>query len=855
MGGLLYGDGSVIKLALDCGSLWDERKSPAVLRKDFTWKHWMELKAAGRWEEIGGIFDRPYWEPTPTKIPGGRLDIVLALASMAESCRPETSGGCAAITPQRSEAATADAQRDTEAGACSMPERCKPEKDGGGAATTPQQSEAATADAQRGADAGACSHGTLTRSLPLVSRCALPASVFPARSHAPVLLPCSSGTARSALDRSPEVEISGQLSLPQSVSAFTLDMATAVGRAELAELENRDDETGSPFRYGEQNFRDESGSALECFFSAVDGVAMLRMPTSSLENWKFVPPAVLQEVLNYPAAEIQTDGDVRWFLQATPEGMRYATVAGQVVGGGETVIALAIASSADGADPLTSAKVRVAAALERGYEALLAEHAGWWRRYWETSRVSVPDDALQRHYNLTSYLLGSGSRRGAPPMPLQGVWTAEGGLPPWKGDYHHNLNTQMTYVSYLAAGHLDEGLAFFDFLWERLPAFRKFAREFYGAPGAMLPSVMSAAGTALCGWPMYSLMPQGNGSWIGWMFYRHWLYTRDEGFLRERAYPFCSELGECLAALLETDASGVLKMPMSSSPEIFDNTPQAYLAPNSNYDRDGMEALFGGLAHMAGELGLTADAARWEKLAGSLGGRCVEASGELMFADGVPFRQSHRHFSHLMAIHPYGQLSLAGSENDRRMISSSLAALERFGVEEWTGYSHAWASCLHARAGDAELALSHLATYCDAFISRNGFHLNGNQKGGPGWGNGDRPFTLEGNFIAMEAIHEMLLQTRGGVLVIFPATPDSWMDVEFQHLLAEGGWRVSADRRGGKTTRVEVRPSAGGTLRLQSPWPSLALNGRRIEADACGVVEVAAMPGEALDFSPVEDTK
>ena len=36
-------------------------------------------------------------------------------------------------------------------------------------------------------------------------------------------------------------------------------------------------------------------------------------------------------------------------------------------------------------------------------------------------------------------------RRVAPPMPLQGVWTADAGsLPPWKGDYHNDLNTQMT---------------------------------------------------------------------------------------------------------------------------------------------------------------------------------------------------------------------------------------------------------------------------------------------------------------------------------------------------------------------------------------------------------------------------
>jgi len=47
---------------------------------------------------------------------------------------------------------------------------------------------------------GYLSAGYLHASRPLVvSRCALPVAVFPARSHAPVLLPCSLSTARSAL--------------------------------------------------------------------------------------------------------------------------------------------------------------------------------------------------------------------------------------------------------------------------------------------------------------------------------------------------------------------------------------------------------------------------------------------------------------------------------------------------------------------------------------------------------------------------------------------------------------------------------------------------------------------------------
>jgi hypothetical protein len=61
-----------------------------------------------------------------------------------------------------------------------------------------------------------CSHGTLTRSsharLTLVSRsshaCALPAAVFPARSHAPVLLPCSPHRARRARSISRKLHLS-----------------------------------------------------------------------------------------------------------------------------------------------------------------------------------------------------------------------------------------------------------------------------------------------------------------------------------------------------------------------------------------------------------------------------------------------------------------------------------------------------------------------------------------------------------------------------------------------------------------------------------------------------------------------
>ena len=87
---------------------------------------------------------------------------------------------------------------------------------------------------------------------------------------------------------------------------------------------------------------------------------------------------------------------------------------------------------------------------------------------------------------------------------------------------------------------------------------------------------MTLDGRPMGGWVMYSLQPT-NAAWLGFLFYQHWRYTMDEAFLRDRAYPWCAEIGQCLLSLLKPDADGVLRLPLSSSPEIHDNTLRAWL--------------------------------------------------------------------------------------------------------------------------------------------------------------------------------------------------------------------------------------------------------------------------------------
>jgi alpha-L-fucosidase 2 len=568
-----------------------------------------------------------------------------------------------------------------------------------------------------------------------------------------------------------------------------------------------------------------SGASARAFVDADNishPLAMLRISGPDLREVRLkVPDSV--KGLGYPTAVLGEREGIRWFEQKTLDQLSYAVCVGWKRVADETLLAVTVETDDRGKSAVAAAKSRVESALAAGYQKLFKKHEQWWTRFWARSHVSIPEPKLMLHYNLVRYFYGSASRRGAPPMPLQGVWSADAGtLPPWKGDYHNDLNTQMTYLAYRTSGDFEEGRCFLDFLWDRLPRFRRFANEFYDAPGAAVPGVMSRAGDPLGGWGQYSLSPT-MGAWIGHLFYLHWRTTADVGFLKSRAYPFCREIGTCLKALLKLDRHGVLTYPLSSSPEIFDNSKQAFLNPNSNFDIACTKMLFLGLAEMASKAGDQKDSTDWSEMAKRLGPFHTADDGAMLLDSQTRLPGSHRHLSNLMMIHPFNLVTIDGDDMDRREIEASLKDWAKSGTKAWCGYTFSWMSCLRARVGDAEAAIRNLDIYTSAFILRNGFHANGDQTKS---GYSDftyRPFTLEGNFLAMEAVHEMLIQswnpTTGsgewGTIRLFPATPWRWHAAAFDDFRVEGGHRVSARRENNATTWFRIIAGSGGIVRIR----------------------------------------
>ncbi|MCJ8011483.1 hypothetical protein MUG84_06940 [Paenibacillus sp. KQZ6P-2] len=561
--------------------------------------------------------------------------------------------------------------------------------------------------------------------------------------------------------------------------------------------------------------------------------------------------------LGYPAAGMHSEGHIRWFHQRTVHDLEYAIVIAEGEGAtGERVIVYTIAANHDGDDWLEKAKRKTASALMAGYDAAFDDHVTWWTRYWGQSSITLPDAKAEKMWVLNNYLFGSCSRKGAPPMPLQGVWTAdEGKLPPWKGDYHHDLNTQLSYWHYLKANHLEEGESFIDFLWNLRPEAKRFAERFYDAPGMNLPSVMTLAGGAMGGWPMYSLSIT-NQIWLCQAFDHYWLSTGDPEFLRDKAYIYFRETAECVQRWLMPGEDGKFKMPVSSSPEFHDNSLEAWLDQISNYDLSLLIYLFRRLHDMAEHLGYLAEAEQWANVMENLPDLAVSNDGVLMINPKETLTASHRHFSHMMSIYPLKLLDRKGSKRDREIADKTIFNLEVLGKGQWVGYSFAWAATMYAWQGNGEAALYHLQQMWRYTCSPNGFHLNGDYKQVGVCMFHYRPFTLEGNFAAICALQDMLLQVDDGTICVFPAIPAAWSDnaAEFRDFRGEMGVLVSARIRANKLEYIQLRTEREGSFRVQNDFGCerlLIIIGERTYEIACPVSERFSVDLQAGDVCSI----
>jgi hypothetical protein len=109
------------------------------------------------------------------------------------------------------------------------------------------------------------------------------------------------------------------------------------------------------------------------------------------------------------------------------------------------------------------------------------------------------------------------------------------------------------------------------------------------------------------------------------------------------------------------------------------------------------------------------------------------------------------------------------------------------------------------------------------FISDNSFHVNGDPRRFGASLFTYSPMTLEAGFCAAAAEMEMLLQSWGGKIRIFPSIPSFWHNAYFHGLRAEGAFLVTSKLEDGKVKYIKILSESDGICNIVNPFHQAAI--------------------------------
>lgn len=494
------------------------------------------------------------------------------------------------------------------------------------------------------------------------------------------------------------------------------------------------------------------------------------------------------EDLDYPSSEAIDISGVSGFAQTIHQGA-YAVGAMRGVADASAIyVSVGLAGAPEQAgDVVVKDLSRISASKLSAHRKV---HDTIWSERWGRGWLSLPKQAHREHYwVLDTYYLHAAADASAPPLALQGPWTFDGGsLPPWKGDYHHDLNTQMTYWPFYSAGRLEQASVLVDWLWETREACREWTGRFFGVPGLNVPMTADIRNKQLGGWAPYT-HSLTTAAWLSQHMWLQWSYSQNRDQLRDVIAPWISEAATFLEAIMAVEG-GVRRPPVSTSPEWNDNRREAFFSNWTTYDLVLTRYLFDAASKAAAELGDSDGEERWKRALDTCPELLTGSDGSLVIAgtlgDLTEWDQPHRHFSHALGIFPLQTLDPLDA-TDRVVIDATIDRIRAHGTDAWMGYTFGWLCCMEAQRGDANACLKALDVFDDGFRYPNGFHTNGDVSGKGYMKLPFDCFTLEGNSAALEGLQQMFLQSREDRIHLLPALPSDWTEASLHGFRARRG--------------------------------------------------------------------
>jgi alpha-L-fucosidase 2 len=532
----------------------------------------------------------------------------------------------------------------------------------------------------------------------------------------------------------------------------------------------------------------------------------------------------------HPEPYLTNEDGVSACVQGRASGGEFATAYGVKDLPDMRRLHLSIADTFPGNTAAADTVATVREIMSADFDSLLRSHRGWWNGFYPKNFVSVPDARLESFYWIQWYKLASASRPDRVPVDLLGPWFRKTGWPRiwW------NLNIETLYLPAYTGNRLELGESLVNFIDRKRDNFFRNGREIWKFDDcATVPHTTDYEGLRGDGdcAPDYFINP-GDFTWALHNYYLHYRHTMDHTMVTDQQkhafYPLLKGSINLYLKLLKKGEDGKLHLPVLHSPEYGDCADNNY---NLSLLRWGLKTLIG--LNQRYQLNDPL-AGTWQQTLNDLVSYPLDENG-LSVGAGMPFSRPHRHWSHMLMVHPLHLMNFDDPTN-RELITKSIHHWLKTGDttsgDGIFGWSRAAAASLCATLGEGDNALKHIHGHLadKRFVRPNTMYIEGDP-------------VIECSIVLNRSLQDMLLQSWGDQIDVFPAVPTVWRDAVFHDLRAEGAFLVSANRRNGATEWVRVKSLAGEPCRVKAGFastPEIRINGQvvQLQASADGVFEL-----------------
>lgn len=214
---------------------------------------------------------------------------------------------------------------------------------------------------------------------------------------------------------------------------------------------------------------------------------------------------------------------------------------------------LSVVTSENAEDPAAEVAKLLDDAESKGAAKLYSQHAREWKRFWEASFLSIPDDYLENIWYLNLYYANSSCRGAYPPRFNNGIWGWNRDVSNWVYYFHWNMQNFIWPMH--TANHAELAGPYFHFRRRSLDKAMAYAKNNQGRAGAFYADVADRLGNNV-GSHWSNETP---GAQIALLFWKHYLFTLDRRFLEESAWPVMREVARYYASLAVKGGDGVYR--------------------------------------------------------------------------------------------------------------------------------------------------------------------------------------------------------------------------------------------------------------------------------------------------------